>query len=121
MRLWTIQMARWRIAQGRGIPFIDATVKSGQKWLAPEWLMVVDYKGNKLSAEEYSYYFWLKMRLDQTECPERWDELVAMEEVAIACFCPADGFCHRYLLVDHLRHYCDQKDIPFTYLGELRA
>ncbi|ENZ4827718.1 hypothetical protein ACGLDM_004812, partial [Salmonella enterica subsp. enterica serovar Braenderup] len=44
VKLWTLQLAKWRIAEKRNLPKLDITVKSGLKYLAPDWDFLMDYK-----------------------------------------------------------------------------
>ena len=119
MKLWTVQMAQWRLAKERGIPLIDSTVKSGKPWLAPLWDMVMGHKNGTLSNEAYTTQYNAMMLKSMRDNPQEWSELIAMDEVAIACYCQAGCFCHRRLLVPLIGAFCIGNKIPFEYLGEL--
>lgn len=112
-------MAQWRVPKALDIPMVDTTVKSGAKFLAPMWHMVLEHKAGILSNDGYTELFYELMEKSQVDNPEQWDALLAMDEVAIACYCPDGAFCHRRLLVGILGDLCDKRDIPFAYLGEL--
>ena len=59
-------------------------------------------KEGKMSDEEYTREYYEMMRRSYRENRRRWDEVLDMEEVVLACYCPVDSFCHRYLLRDML-------------------
>ena len=112
-------MARHRAAKRAGIHFVDTTVKSGMKWLAPSWDMVMGHKGKTVSDSQYTEAFLEMMAESQNVHEVQWDWLVGLGEVALACYCGEGNFCHRYLLVELVRKYCEGKGIAFEYAGEL--
>lgn len=124
MELFTVQVGKWRLARDRGIVFIDTTVKTASQTkdfiFAPTWDMVMGHKQGTVSDDEYRQrYFDMLVQSWLRERP-RWETLVRSDEqVAVACFCPAGHFCHRYLLKDFLQQLCKQLEVPFTYYGEL--
>lgn len=120
MKLWTIQLAQWGVAKERNIPMVNTTVKSGVKFLAPVWTMVLDHKDGYLSDEEYTVLYFTMMGESLKKNGKQWDELLAMEEVAIACYCRHGAFCHRLLLVEIIKKQCEERGIEFTYMGELK-
>lgn len=90
---------------------LDITVKGNDpagKLYAPTWNMVSRYKKKLLTDGEYAemYYALLTERW-QTH----WQEMTRLAEmvsgtpqmperdITFVCFCPANTFCHRYLLV----------------------
>lgn len=119
MRLWTIQMGQWRLAQQKNIPLVNTTVMSGLSWLAPTWDMVKGHKLGIYSDAEYTSRFIPMMTLSEKDHRDKWLELINAEEVAIACYCKAGAFCHRMLLVEILRVFCEREGVEFTYMGEL--
>lgn len=124
MKLWTAQMARYRLAEKRGIPHIDTTVKSGDVVFAPSWDIVMRHKGGTLTDQGYSDVYKEMMRRSYRDNTSRWMEVATMEEVCIMCYCPActqdkHVFCHRYLLVTMFELNCNKHGIPFEYMGEL--
>lgn len=119
MKLYTIQMGQWRVAQKRNIPLINTTVMSGLKWLAPTWDMVKNHKAKIFTDQDYIARWIPLMILSQCDHPEKWKALVDMDVVAIACYCPHGAFCHRQLLVNDIRQYCEKEGVEFTYMGEL--
>lgn len=124
MRLFTAQMARYRLAEQRNIPHIDTTVKSGDKVFAPSWDIVMRHKGGTLDDAGYSDVYKEMMRNSYRNNTARWTEVEQMEEVCMMCYCPACTqekyvFCHRYLLVTMFKFLCDKHGTPFEYVGEL--
>lgn len=119
MKLWTIQLGQWRLADKRKIPLINTTVMSGCRWLAPTWDMVKSHKLGIYSDEDYIFRFVPMMVLSQHVNRQEWLALIAQDEVAIACYCSAGAFCHRRLLIEILKEFCEQEGVEFTYLGEL--
>ena len=103
MLLYTIQIS---VAKKLGLDkdsrYIDITVKSGDKDFAPTWKMVMGSKESKITDEEYTNQYTELMRQSYKENRQRWDELLNLDEVILACYCKADTFCHRYLLKDIL-------------------
>lgn len=119
MELFTIQLAQWRVAKRLAIPLIDTTVKSGESTFSPTWDLVLNIKSGKITESEYTEGYFNLMRQSYTENPTRWLEVLGMECVAVACYCPVKCFCHRLLLVEIFEKLCLRHKIPFTYSGEL--
>ena len=119
MELWTIQMAQWRTARDLGIPFLDTTVKSGDKVFAPTWDIVMGVKNGSVSEAAYTEEYRRLMRVSYRSHQPRWLELCNMSVVAISCYCPDGCFCHRYLLAGYLEDVCSRHEIPFILKGEL--
>lgn len=114
-----MQMAQWRLAKEMNIPMVDTTVKSGKKFMAPLWDMVMGHKNGTLSNDVYTAQYNAMMLRSMQEHPKEWGELIAMEQVAIACYCKAGCFCHRRLLVPLIGAFCIGNKMPFEYMGEL--
>lgn len=94
---------------------IDITVKGNDiagKLYAPTWQMVQGVKNNTMTEEEYTglYYNLLITRWnDSQDFRDSTMRLVNIfgktdRDITFVCFCPADTFCHRYLLVTFLQH-----------------
>lgn len=107
LKVWT-----GRVGAHRGSDGLDITVKSGDKVFAPTWSMVMDYKACKITDAQYTDAYLAMMRQSYFECRGRWDELLAMDEVTLLCYCKAGLFCHRTLLAGIL------VKLGATYLGE---
>lgn len=122
MILYTAQIAKWRLAEKRKIPFIDTTVKSGVKTFAPTWSIVLGIKGQgttPITEDEYIVEYTRLMDISMEENYKVWDDLINMEEVCIMCYCPAGKFCHRHVLKDIIKLFCERSLVDFTYGGEL--
>jgi uncharacterized protein YeaO (DUF488 family) len=119
MQLWTIQMARWRLAQAQGIHFIDTTVKSGNPAFAPTWDIVLASKSGQMSPQEYTQRYLELMRQSLRHNPAPWEQLQQQEKIALACYCPAGQFCHRLVLAAALTKYLQSKGIAVDARGEL--
>lgn len=89
---------------------LDITVKGNcvaGKIYAPTWDMVKGIKDGTLTEEEYTGQYY-------NHLIERWHvagsemhnlvDMVRNRDITLVCFCPADTFCHRYLLVKFLQH-----------------
>ena len=120
IQIWTISMSQWRKAKALNIPLLDITVKSGNEAFAPYKEALWQYKEGKMSDENYTRYYYEKMRLSVQGMPEEWEKLLKEPVIAIACYCPADAFCHRLLFKDMMIKYCATKGYECKYLGELR-
>ncbi len=103
LRIYTIQISVARTLKLFEDPrFLDATVKSGDKTFAPTWKMVMSHKEGELGPDAYTEQYYEMMLKSYREKRGRWDELLAMNEVILACYCGEGSFCHRYLLKDIL-------------------
>lgn len=119
MKIYTLQLAKWRKSLAQGIPYIDTTVKSGDPTFAPSWEIVMAVKKGEISEEEYTETYKQLMRDSYKNNRPKWDEVSSMDKVTVCCYCPEGCFCHRYLLVDMFRAHCKQNSIDFEYCGEL--
>lgn len=123
MKLYTIQISSWRKAKALNIPFIDVTVKSGNKAFSPSWEILSRYKNNPNKEEREDIYipeFTAHMRESYKNNKEEWLNLLNQDEVAIACYCKQGDFCHRLILVDFFEKVCKIHGISFEYKGELK-
>jgi hypothetical protein len=120
--LFTIQIAKWRLARNRDIVFMDTTVKSGFSIFAPTWDMVMGHKLGQISDEEYKKLYYAKMNAswkNEKERPQWLDVIQSKEPIAIGCYCAPGKFCHRHLLKEIFEKLCAARGIPFFYYGEL--
>lgn len=120
MKIWTIQIAQWREAKRLEIPFLDTTFKSGDPVFAPPKNLVMGYKAGLISQEQYTETYLALMRESWMANRERWLEVLSMPEVAVACYCGADRFCHRHLLVGVFQKVCQHQGIEQQLMGEIR-
>jgi len=103
VKIYTIQIATaHHLGLTKDPRYLDTTVKSGDKTFAPTWKMVMGVKESGISEEEYTREYLDRMRASYRNNRQRWDEVLGMEEVILACYCRPDSFCHRYLLKDML-------------------
>lgn len=118
MKIYTAQMSGWRKAEKLGIPFVDVTVKSGNKMFAPTWDFLMEYK-NDQDEEKYISKFIPLMRKNYSENKQYWLDFLSQEEVVIACYWRTGKFFHRHLLVDIFEKICKYEGIEFERGGEL--
>lgn len=119
MKVFTIQIARWRWARGHGATFVDTTVKSGEAAFAPTWEIVLGLKWQGMSPEVYTEKYHAILDESLVKYPEKWDELLAIDVVALGCYCRNGFFCHRHLLKERVKELCRQRNIPFVDGGEI--
>lgn len=120
MELYTLQMAKWRVAKAQGILTLDTTMKTGEEVFAPHRQMVYDVKAGRITEAQYTEMYYRKMRESYRDARHRWIEVCQLERLAIMCYCPEGVFCHRHLLRKYFEPVCVGNDIPFTYMGELK-
>lgn len=125
MILHTIQMSQWRMAKERKILLVDTTVKSGHKECAPTWEMVRLIKNTTEDDREenelaYTKKYKALLIKSYKENPMFWISLIDNPEVAIACYCKADSFCHRYILKEFIAFLCKRRNVKFSYMGEIK-
>jgi uncharacterized protein YeaO (DUF488 family) len=103
LQIYTIQIAvAERLGLTQNHSYLDITVKSGERAFAPTWTMVMGVKQGRISEDEYIREYYALMRESYRQNRQRWDEILRMDAVILACYCRADTFCHRYLLKDML-------------------
>lgn len=75
------------------------------KVFAPTWLMVNSIKEGRIDELEFNeqYEELVIERLTEDLSPIIY--LSNLEQITFTCFCGADGFCHRYSLVQILATY----------------
>lgn len=103
----------------KGNDRLDITAKSidpiGQIF-APSWYLIMKYKNSvqKLSDQNYytDHYIQL-MRQSYKIHFKKWQWLLNQNEITLVCFCRANTFCHRYILVNNCL-----KPLGVKYLGE---
>lgn len=98
---------------------LDITVKGGDKTFAPSWEIVMGFKNGKVTAEQYTATYVDMMRKSWVNNRQRWDEVLAMDEVTLVCYCPSGSFCHRYLLAEMLVKAAASVGVSASYAGEV--
>lgn len=120
--LYTVQMAAISRMPDHIEP-IDITIKSSiAPWntFAPTWVMVEGFKDGSINEAEYKKRYLAVMRNRYKENREPFKKLVEKalsSDIALACYCPSETFCHRMLLVDILLKI----EPKLIYMGEAVA
>lgn len=125
MKIYTVQMAKWRKVKEQGVELIDTTVKSGLAAFAPTWEMVLRIKAateenRELEEKIYTVAYNRLMRLSYGNDRQAWLDLLGKESIAIACYCKEGVFCHRHLLIKYLLAVAKSNGIEATYEGEIK-
>lgn len=102
-----------------GIHVEDITVKTGNLAFAPTWQMVLDYKGGRLSEQEYTEQYKQMMRHSYNENRQEWERLLSIQQLALACYCPKKNFCHRHLLARMLESIHISRGNEVCLYGEI--
>lgn len=101
--LYTVQLSQVKTLPPQTI-VIDITVQSSRPpWniFAPTWELVKDYKGGKISENQYTEEYMELMRSrykNNKDIFQQVIQLAMVENIALACYCPPEAFCHRHLL-----------------------
>lgn len=119
MEIYTIQVAKFRLARELGIPVVDTTRKSGRQEFAPDWSMILAYKDGQMSKEEYTEKYMEKMLRMFNQYRPEWEDFIAKPLVAVSCYCAPHVFCHRHLLVDIMEKIHTRRNLPFYKGGEI--
>lgn len=85
-----------------GHAYLDITVASGIKWLAPTWNMVKASKKGTLSQPAYKAIYLEMMEENFKNRPDRLQWLKDRKSLVLACYCKPGDFCHRYILAEFL-------------------
>lgn len=117
--IYTVQMTNIQAATGEDIPAVDITVKSGSKVFAPTWDMVMSLKNGEIGEDVYTAHYDQLMQLSQANHPNAWGAMLAMDKVALVCYCKPGVFCHRHLLKDKLMRLHHQLGNEVIDGGEL--
>jgi uncharacterized protein YeaO (DUF488 family) len=117
--IWTIQMARWRLAKERNIFLLDITVKSGVAEFAPSWECLRAYKQGTMPEDQYTAEYLERMSNSKERNPKHWARLSAYPRIALACYCPADAYCHRHLFKALMALHINVQGHPVVQMGEL--
>jgi uncharacterized protein YeaO (DUF488 family) len=112
IKLWTVQLAKWRLVRELGIHLLDITAKSGNPAFAPNYGDLRARKYGGMEWEEYERRYRLHMRETQRDQPDEWLKLTELpENVALACYCPAGAKCHRFLFREILTEYLGRHNV----------
>lgn len=119
IEVYTIQLWKHRRLNQTDIVFVDVTWKSGDRMFAPTAEILFPYKSKMINENEYINAYNQLTYERFLRNPDYWIDLLSYELFAVACYCRADKFCHRYLLIDNLRALCKMLGIEFHYGGEI--
>lgn len=122
MRIWTLQLAKWRLAKQKGFHAVDITVKSWRKEFAPDWDFLMAYKASAQDAtaeREYTIKYLYKLERLLDADAEVLVSLLRHEDLVLMCYCPAGKFCHRHLLANKLQEVGMMFGIVVELCGEL--
>ncbi len=121
IHIWTIQIAKWRVAKAQEIFFLDITAKSGHKAFAPHFRDVLAFKQGLVSEEDYTKLYLDRMYASQDTNWKAWRSLKNHPRIAFGCYCRAGTFCHRHLFTDLATTYLEQSGYEVVQEGELTA
>ena len=121
MKLYTIQLGKWRKAVAMGVPLLDVSLRSGNHMFAPDAQLLHDYKAPPgIDTVEYTLRFKELMRERLPYMHDEWLTQINKPTLAIACYCGPDDFCHRKILIGLFEGVCRQQGVEFEYCGEIR-
>lgn len=119
LNLYTGRVCFERRYKRLNVPYLNTTVKCGDKRFAPSWQIVMDVKAQIISPEEYTEEYIRMMEESYLKHPEIWQEVMqASGELIVTCFCPVNKFCHRHLLVEFIIAKASQQSIEIVSKGE---
>lgn len=105
-----------------GFKVIDTTVKTGIRELAPNWDFLMEYKNSDKRPSDIIKYirrYYEKMQHTLTYFTDLLDKLINTDNLVLCCYCHADKFCHRQLLLMVLSEYAATKGVRINYAGEI--
>lgn len=117
--VYTMQLAKWRLAAKKNIEVVDITAKSGNPAFAPDFENVMKYKRGEMGEEEYTQLYVQKMQESVKANRQDWLNLINRENYALACYCTPGDFCHRHIMRKILSGIAKKLNSEFIYLGEL--
>lgn len=118
INLYTIQLSKRRLLEGRDIELLDITVKSGDKLFAPEWEWVMASKRDPTFENTYVDLYRAKMRESYKANKQHWLDSMS-SDIALGCYCPSGGFCHRHLLATYFKAVAEKHGINIILSGEI--
>lgn len=117
--VWTIQMARWRLAKERDIFFLDITAKSGVAAFAPSWECLKAYRQGTMKEDQYTAEYLERMSNSKERTPKHWARLSAYPRIALACYCQDQTYCHRHLFKVLMAEHLTEQGHLVIQMGEL--
>lgn len=125
VRVNTICLSRWRVANKKGIEVIDVTFKSAtdlnkKLFAPPSFNLIMDYKTGKITKCQYDEAYIDKLKRSSVMYFNDWmDFLTSNTDIALACYCGKPDHCHRKLLAEFLVDFGEENDIEVINNGEL--
>lgn len=118
--IYTCQLAKWRKVKEKNLTLIDTTIKSGLRWLAPNWDMVIGYKKGNYSKTTYTHMYIRLMNISLSLNEEKWEKLILENDnLVLACYCKAGDFCHRHLLKEFIKRQAEEYGLIVNMKGEI--
>ncbi len=120
LEVYTIQMAQWRIIKNSDVELEDVTLKSGNKAFSPTPGLLHQSKSGQITPEEYTTVYSQLMEESKRINKKEWVQLFEKKKIALACYCGADQFCHRHLLLNELEAFAKDNEWHVIRRGELK-
>lgn len=86
------------------------------KLFAPPWSLVADFKQGIIDEGRYTDEYSDLLLHGIGSNPDLWVEFLTLESVTLVCYCRANTFCHRYIVVEFCKIMC--KTPSLEYIGE---
>lgn len=112
-------MSQWRLVKQMGITLLDITVKTGCRAFSPRYEDLMQYKNGTMSKEEYTRIYLARMLKSRDLFPDIWSTLKEHSNVALACYCGPNDFCHRHLFKDLMKLYLNEAGITVNIKPEI--
>lgn len=119
VKLFTIQVAQWRLCNSIGVKFLDITAKSGIEAFSPDMENVYSYKNKHITEEEYTRLYLDKMTQSRSDNKKFWNHLLKFDSIAFGCYCPPNTFCHRHLFIKLAKDFFEENDFEVKLCGEI--
>lgn len=120
LSIYTIAIPQWRKAKAQGIELFDITAKSGFEPFAPYKDVLYAYKRGEVTDDEYTKIYLNKLREHFRAVPEDFQNFLERQApVAIACYCKAGSFCHRYIFKTFIMEVAEDNGYDVEYKGEI--
>jgi hypothetical protein len=107
VKVYTISIAnakRLEIIKNKN--YVDVTLSTGEKLVAPTWNMIRGVKSGKITESEYTVMYNVILTCAAREHKEEFVSLFKkVDYVILGCYCPPGAFCHRTLLSQFLVEY----------------
>lgn len=124
-RVHTIQMSQWRLIKDSDIVLNNITFKTNDPLLfemfAPEsFADIIKIKNEEMIVEAFAKNYIKKLDKSSKTYKKEWIEFLSSGDIALACFCSPDNFCHRYLLAEYLKEFGEKNGIDVLLAGEIK-